>query len=283
MRNYASLEIPVSERAPELQTQYFQRPEGTLAYTDYGGSGELVLMLPGMGMLRSEYRYLAPELHDAGYRAVTMDLRGQGDSSVPWPTYDVPSVGEDILALVEHLNAGPAHVIATSFSPAPAIWAAVERPERIRSLVLISTFAREMKPNLFMKAMSWFMLNNPWRAKTFRMYYRTLYPTHKPADFEAYLDQLSANLSQPGRFEAVKAFPNAPRQPWEERLARVKAPVLVVMGAKDPDFPDPMAEGGYLAEKIGGRLVLIEGAGHYPQTEMPEKTAPAVLEFLRQV
>jgi pimeloyl-ACP methyl ester carboxylesterase len=273
----------VSERAPEVQTQTFQRPEGTLAYTDYGGSGEFVLMLPGMGSLRSEYRYLAPKLQVAGFRAITMDLRGQGDSSVPWQTYDVPSVGNDILALIEHLNAGPAHIIANSFSPAPAIWAAVERPEFIRSLALISAFARESKPNPFMRALTWFMMNNPWRVQTWRMYYRTLYPTSKPADFEQYLDELSANLAQPGRFEAVKAFPSAPRQPWEERLPRVKAPMLVVMGTKDPDFPDPGAEGQYLAEKVGGKLVLIEGAGHYPQTEMPEKTAQAVLEFLRQV
>jgi pimeloyl-ACP methyl ester carboxylesterase len=283
MKNDGFSETSVFERAPELQTQYVQRPEGTLAYTDYGGSGEPVLMLPGMGSLRSEYRYLAPVLREAGYRAVTADLRGQGDTSVPWPTYDVPSVGEDILALIEHLNAGPTHVIANSYSPAPAIWAAAERPERIRSLVLISAFARNTPPNLLMQAATWFMMNNPWRARTWRMYYRTLYPTHKPADFEAYLDQLSANLSQPGRFEAVKAFPSAPRQPWEERLSRVKAPVLAVMGSKDPDFPDPSAEGQYLAEKLGGKLVLIEGAGHYPQTEMPEKTASAVLEFLRQV
>jgi alpha-beta hydrolase superfamily lysophospholipase len=78
MHNGGSLEISASERVPELQTQYFSRLEGRLAYTDYGSSGELVLMLPGMGSLRSEYRYLAPEPHDAGYRAVTMDLRGAG-------------------------------------------------------------------------------------------------------------------------------------------------------------------------------------------------------------
>ena len=32
-----------------MHTQYFERPEGTLAYSDYGGNGQLVLMLPGMG------------------------------------------------------------------------------------------------------------------------------------------------------------------------------------------------------------------------------------------
>lgn len=271
------------EGISELQTQYFKRPEGTLAYTDYGGSGELVLMLPGMGALRSEYRYFAPILREAGYRAVTVDLRGQGDSSVPWPTYDVPSVGNDILALIEHLNAGPAHVIGTSFAPAPAVWAAVERPDLIRSLVLIGAFVRGATMNPLMTTAVWLMLNNPWRVRTWRMFYRTLYPTHKPADFEEYLDKLTANLAQPGRFDACKALGSSSRKPSEERLARVKAPTLVVMGTKDPDFPDPAAEGQYLAETSGGRLVLIEGAGHYPQAEMPEKTAQPVLDFLRQV
>ena len=283
MQNFSSSETSAAVMPPEQQTGTLRRPGGTLAYTDYGGDGEVALMLPGMGSLRSEYRYLAPQLRQAGYRAVSMDLRGQGDSSAGWPVYDVPSVGEDLLALVEHLNAGPAHVIGNSFSPAPAIWASVERPDLVRSLVLINAFAREQKPNAFMKAATWFILNNPWRAQTWRMFYRSLFPTRKPADFEAYLDQLSANLAQPGRFEAVKAFPNGPRKPWAERLPQVSVPVLVVMGAKDPDFPDPEAEGRYLAEKTAGKLALIEGAGHYPQTEMPEATAQVVIEFLRQV
>jgi pimeloyl-ACP methyl ester carboxylesterase len=269
--------------APAEQTQYFTRPEGTLGYTDYGGSGKLVLMLPGMGALRSEYRFLAPLLMEAGYHPVSVDLRGQGDSSVPWPVYDVPAVGSDILALIEHLNAGPAHVIATSFSPAPAVWAAVEKPELIRSLVLIAGFFRDIKLNPLMQIAYWLMMNNPWRVQAWRMFYRTLYPTRKPADFENYLDQLTANLSQPGRFDAVKAFPNAARQPWLERLPNLKTPTLVVMGTKDPDFSDPIVEAEYSAEKTHGKLVLIEGAGHYPQTEMPEKTAPAILDFLAGV
>jgi hypothetical protein len=36
-----------------METRYFERPEGTLAYTDYGGDGQLTVLLPGMGALRS--------------------------------------------------------------------------------------------------------------------------------------------------------------------------------------------------------------------------------------
>jgi pimeloyl-ACP methyl ester carboxylesterase len=265
-----------------METQYFERPEGTLAYSDYGGDGELVLMWPGLGALRSEYRYLAPRLRDAGFRAVTVDLRGQGESSVPWPAYDVPSMGGDILALIQHLDAGPAHVIGTSFAAGAAVWAAAEGADRVRSLVLVGAFVRDVELNPFMKGLFWLMMNNPWRVRTWAMYYPALYPTRKPADFQEYLGQLRANLAQPGRFDAAKTMAFSSRQPSAERLSQVDVPTLVIMGTQDPDFPSPEAEARFIAEQTGGRLELVEGAGHYPQTEMPQQTTALVIEFLKQ-
>ena len=265
-----------------MQTKFFKRPQGTLAYTDYGGDGELVLMLPGMGALRSEYRCLAPQLSQSGYHAVTVDLRGLGESSVPWPYYDVPSVGDDILAMVDYLNAGPAHLICTSKAAGSGVWAAAEQPDDLRSLVLIGAFAREVKVNPVINILFWIMMHNPWRVQAWITYYGTIYPTHKPADFKEYLNQLKANLKQPGRFLASNDYGNASLKPAQERLGKVKAPTLVIMGSKDPDFPDPVAEGKFIATKTGGRLEIIEGAGHYPQTEMPEKTTPLVMDFLKK-
>ncbi len=119
------------------ETKFFQRSDGTLAYDDSGGSGELVIMEPGMGALRSEYRFLAPEVIKAGYRVVTADLRGHGESSTHWPEYTLPAAGADILALIDHLDSGPAHFIGTSFSPGAAIWAEVEEPENLVRLISI--------------------------------------------------------------------------------------------------------------------------------------------------
>ena len=266
-----------------MQTQFLELPDGRLAYSDYGGNGQPVLLLPGMGALRSEYRYLAPKLSETGFRALSVDLRGQGESSVPWKVYDVPSVGQDILALIEHHDAGPAHLIGTSFAGAPIVWAAAEFPERVRSIVLVNSFVRDAKPNPLMAALFWLMLHNPWRVRTWSMYYGTLYPTQKPPDFNEYLNQLRVNLAEPGRFDAVTALGTSSRVPSDERLRQVSVPTLVLMGSKDPDFPDPAAEGKDLAELTGGKLELIDGAGHYPQSEMPEATAQVVIDFLTQV
>ena len=264
-----------------METRKFSRPEGTLVYSDYGGNGELALMLPGMGALRSEYRYLAPKLSQAGYHAVTVDLRGHGDLSVPWKRYDVPAVGEDILALIDHLDGNGTHLICTSKAAGSGVWAAAEKPDGLRSLVLIGAYAREVKVNPVMSAMFWVMMHNPWRVQAWAKYYSTIYPTHKPADFQEYINALKANLKQPGRFEAATRYGNASLQESGKRLSQVEAPTLVIMGTKDPDFPDPVAEGKYIAEKIGGKLKAIQDAGHYPQTEMPEKTIPIVMDFLK--
>ena len=266
-----------------MQTQFFERTEGTIAYDDSQGDGELVVMWPGVGALRGEYRYLAPALVEAGYRVVSADLRGHGESSVGWSEYTIPAVGEDMLALIKHLNAGPAHLVGTSFTPGSAVWAAAERPEAVRSLILIGAFVRGQPPNLAQNLAQAVLLSGPWKVPAWGMFYKTLYPTRQPDDFDAYIAQLKSNLREPGRFAALKGLAAAPKTPSEERLGQVKMPVLVVMGTEDPDWPDPEAEARFIADALSGELVLVEGAGHYPQTEMPEQVAPAVLDFLARV
>jgi pimeloyl-ACP methyl ester carboxylesterase len=63
-------------------------------------------------------------------------------------------------------------------------------------------------------------------------------------------------------------------------VAAITIPTLVVMGDKDPDFPDPKVEADWISSTLGGTTVMIEDAGHYPQSQQPEQTAAAILDFL---
>ena len=56
-----------------MTTNYFKQQNGTIAYDDTG-AGPLVVCAPSMGDLRQEYRFLAPQLTEAGYRAYAEDL-----------------------------------------------------------------------------------------------------------------------------------------------------------------------------------------------------------------
>jgi pimeloyl-ACP methyl ester carboxylesterase len=148
--------------------------------------------------------------------------------------------------------------------------------------VLIGPFVRgEGKPLL--QLMFRVLLARPWGPSLWRRYYKSLYPTRQPADFAEYCAALRANLKQPGRLEALQRMMDASKRASEERIPRVTAPALVLMGSQDPDFKPPEAEAKWVAHALHGTYQLIDGAGHYPQTEMPEVTAPLILKFLQSV
>ena len=113
-----------------------------------------------------------------------------------------------------------------------------------------------------------------------KKYYTSLYPTRKPADFKGYVSALYENIKQRGRLEAVMAMLRASKRSSGERMPKVKQPALVIMGSKDPDFKNPVAEAKRVAEAVRGEYKIVENAGHYPHAEMPEVTAPLIIEFM---
>jgi pimeloyl-ACP methyl ester carboxylesterase len=218
-----------------------------------------------------------------------MDLRGLGESTTGWDDYSAAATGADIVALVRALEAGPAHLVGNSMAAGAIAWAAAEAPELVRSLVLIGPFVRAYAPGSRLQSLlAWAMINvglrRPWGRFAWDGYYASLYPSVKPADLAAYRGRLKANLGEKGRLEAVRAMFRADNAGIERRLDEVRAPALVVMGSQDPDFAaypgGPEGEARLVAERLGGEVVLVEGAGHYPHAEMPERVGPAVIEFL---
>jgi pimeloyl-ACP methyl ester carboxylesterase len=267
-----------------LPTQFLQRPNGIIAFDDSGTTGPLVVQVPGMGDLRHEYRFLTPQLVAAGFCVVSMDIRGHGESSVEWPDYSAAAVGSDIVALDRHLNAESAFIIGTSMAAGSAVWAAAEAPDLIAGQVLIGPFVRDLPGSFVDKVAIKLGMAGPWGVAVWSMFYKSLYPTTPPADLSAYREALKANLREPRRFVALQRMIQASKADCEARLGAVKAPTLVVMGTKDPDFkgPGPEAEATWLTQRLQGTLVMVEGAGHYPHAEMPMQVGPQIIAFLRE-
>ncbi len=264
-----------------MNTRYLKLKHGTIAYDDQG-EGSLILCMPAGGDLRSEYRFLTPGLVAAGYRVVTMDMRGQGESSKNWADYSPSALGSDMLSLISYLNVGPAVIIGTSVAIAAAIWAAVEAPNLVNSLVLISAYARAAS-RLSASLMANLFLAPLWGRPLYLYYFPKMYPSTRPTDFEAHLEQVKAMLKEPGSMRALRlVFANSYRD-WDARVSQVRVPTLIIMGSRDPDFKQPAQEAHQLAERLKATRVnvrIIEGAGHHPQAEMPEQTAQSILDFL---
>ena len=266
--------------APE--TRYLDRPDGRIAYEERG-AGPLVLLVPGMGELRASYRFLAPLLAEAGYRVVSTDLRGHGDSGTTFTSYGDVATASDVAALVEALG-GPAVVVGNSLAAGAAVIAATDHPDLVAGLVLLGPFVRN--PTVRRSAALLFraMTVPLWIAAAWRAYMPSLYAGRPPVDFDAYRRAVHAALRRPGYAEAFsRTARETDHAPAEARLDAVTAPVLVVMGARDPDFPDPTAEAHWIGERLHAPVVVVPEAGHYPQAQRPDLTGAAVLDFLATV
>lgn len=282
----ASMSPEVGAHAVEAATCWntgmhiLELPGGTLGFDDTGGDGRLIVAAPGMGDTRQVYRHLIPEIAARGLRIATMDLRGIGGSSVGWADFSDAAIGGDMLALVKYLDSGPAVLVGNSLTAASAVIAAVEAPDSVAGLVLIGPFARNVPQPWWQSALFHAMLSPPWGRKAWTSYYRNqMYPGTKPPDHDDYVAALNANLSEPDRYNSFHALAFNSHAESGAKLESVRCPSLVVMGTADPDFPDPEAEANELGRILGSDVVMVEGAGHYPQAQNPAEVAEAIAAF----
>ncbi|MFB4295996.1 alpha/beta fold hydrolase [Actinomadura sp. NTSP31] len=259
------------------QTQYLDLPGGRLAYDD-SGEGQLIVCLPSMLDTRSQLRFLKPALVGAGYRVVTVDQRGMGETSADWPAYGSTPLAHDLMALLRHLDAGPALVYGCSNGAAAAVYAAAEAPELVKGLVLAAPFVRDGKAGLAQK-LTMALFRIPGLAVPLYMSYYPKWEPKRPADFDEHAAQLKANLKEHGRGKVIASYMSMSHAEAEARLDKVTAPVLVIMGTGDIDWPDPAAEAEWVAGRLDGEVVLLDGAGHHPHVEFPAEITEAVRAF----
>jgi len=265
-----------------MEVEILERGKGKIAYEDTHKDGPLVVCLPGIGDLRSEYRFLEPELTKAGYRVVMMDLRGQGDSSAWWPDYSIQSNADDLEDLLDYLDAGPAFLIGTSMSGAVISIVTSETPSKVAGLVMINAFIRDVPLTSSQRLALKFMMMRPWGANSWANYYKSLYKSQQPSDLDEHAEKIKTNLKQKNRLYAIKRLLQTSKELGEPRMSQIETPTMIITGSQDPDFPDPTWEGQYIAHCMGGmtEVMSVEGAGHYPHAEMPEQVNPAIVKFL---
>ena len=281
-------------------TEYLDAEGGRIAY-DVTGSGPLVVLSHGIGDRRQAYRFLAPRLALAGYRVVSADLRGHGDSSMGWKSVTGTEaitrtdIAGDLLALIRHLGGpqNPAVIVGHSISGGAATIAAAQRPDLVAGIVEINPFTKTQKISLsglvrirryrrgMLRLMGTQMLHS---LRIWMRYLDIAYPT-KPADYADYMAALSAKLREPGRMaEFMKTGKSTPADAGAQ-LPNVTVPALIIMGTLDPDFADPRAEGEAIVAAMPagrGTVATVDGAGHYPHAQSPDAVAALIVPFLEE-
>ena len=255
---------------------------GTRLHYDDTGSGPAVVLLHGHTL---DGRMWVPQVAvlKRYHRVLTYDLRGFGRSDVP--TEGVPySHAEDLRALVEHLHAGPAHLVGLSLGASVAVEAAIHSPALVRSLTLIDASAvagfpwpaqlSEMFAGVHATAKSGDMA----AAKAQWASVEWFAPSRAKPQVAAFVDEMLADYSG-WHFvhrNPVKKFD----PPANDRLGEIAVPTLVIVGELDLAYYNiPLAE--RLRDAIpGARLVVLPGVGHLASLEAPEAVNALLTEFL---
>ncbi len=244
-----------------------------------------VLCLHGWPQSSYMWRHLLPALAAAGRRAVAPDLPGFGDSPPDPPgAYERHveaverfrrQVGLDRVALVVHDTGG---LIGLRW--------ACDQPDAVGGLVITNTG--------FFPDLEWVPI-----AKTMRtpIQGEALVDSVSREGFDTLFRAGSDSFDDPALDEYWKAFTTAEGRrgmlelyrsvdldelaPYQEQLAALGVPALVLWGQKDEYLPLDYAS-RFASEIPGSKLVLLEEVRHFLFEDEPERCAQEVIDFLRE-
>ena len=210
----------------------------------------------------------------AGHRGVAYDVRGRGATTGPDSSYAIAALAADLLALASTLRADRFHLVGHSLGSAIAMQAALDAPERVRSLAAIAPAWVDGMPAAYDVPAGQIAMKND--EALFAAALKPLAPAAADDDYwvrlvhEGHAQRLDAALRN---LEALLAW-----RPGD-RLAAITAPTLVIAGALDPLTGGENADRA--AAALGAKLVTLDGVGHSPNIEAPQRVAALLAELWR--
>lgn len=119
-------------------SKHFDHNGRTIAWREYGAGPRPIVLTHGLLMDGRMFSKLAPALADHGYRVITVDMLGHGDSAPvrDMTAHSMPLYGADVIALLDHLGIEQAVVGGTSLGANVSLEVAVAAPRRVRALLV---------------------------------------------------------------------------------------------------------------------------------------------------
>ena len=258
---------------------YFEHEGCTLHYEEYG-HGTPLLLVHGLGSSTLDWEQQIPQLA-AHYRVIVPDVRGHGRSDKPRERYSIAGFSADLVALIEHLNLGPAHLVGLSMGGMIGFQLAVDQPALLKSLCIVNS-APQVKLRSADDYWQWFKRWSLMHVLSLGTIGKALGAKLFPKPEQAGLRQKMAERWAKNDKRAYLASFNA-IVGWgvEERLSRVTCPTLVI--SADRDYTPVALKAAYVKLLPDARLVVIDDSRHATPLDQPHRFNQTLLEFLTTV
>jgi pimeloyl-ACP methyl ester carboxylesterase len=240
---------------------------GIKMYHELYGEGEPLVLIPGglttIGEMQGWVQPLAKTR-----RVIAVEMQGHGRTADTDRPMSFPTMGDDIAALLDHLNTPKADLVGHSFGGASALCAAIQHRDKVRRLVVISS--PSVRSGWYpdaqrgMSQVSAAMAENMMQTPTGQ--FSRQWP--EPRRFPQFLDKMGKMLSED--------------YDWPAEIAKLEMPVLLVFADNDSISQKHIAEffallGGGVKEPgwqntplSQSRLAVVPGYSHYNFLTSPE-------------
>lgn len=218
------------------------------------------------------------------FRVMRPDFRGQGSSAPSTePLVTMDCCAEDMIALIEKLALPPVHLVAASMGGDVAVRIAARRPDLCASLVMMGSSARgepEDQKGHFLDLLDRTKISG-FAGADLDMMMSIMFgaTTRSKPENQQMLDHWRTHIGRlaPSTWAAMCGVVERPSA--LPVLGQVKAPALVYLS--DEDIARPQEWTHEVADNIpGATLVALEGVGHSPILEVPNRVIPEMLDFM---
>ncbi|MBP0112838.1 alpha/beta fold hydrolase [Bradyrhizobium vignae] len=238
------------------------------------GSGEALVLLANAGCSTGYFDPLAGRLAAGGLQIVAINMRGVGSSTGPLDGVSLQDLAADVAGVIEMLGCAPAHILGHAFGNRVARCLAADRPELVRSLILLA-------------AGGLIALATPLGTA-----FRNAGEARRTGPECAALGaRWLSPASDPNVLQPVECWPQvhiaqiatSRLTPLEHWWTGGTAPMLVVQGLDDDAAPP--GNGHALRNTLGNRVTLVDipQAGHFMLLEQPEPVFDAVRDFIKRI
>ena len=270
------------------ETRYLTGADGARIAADVFGAGQPVLLLHGAGQTRGSWRRTAERLAEAGYQAVTLDLRGHGESDWSETGYGLDLFVADLRSVAAGFETPPALIGASLGGMVSML--SVGEGAGTPALVLVDIALRTRASGR--EAIQAFMTANPDGFDSLEAAADAVssYMPHRPRPAD--VSGLAKNLREgaDGRLRwhwDPKLFQWGPGMDdvWgrlDAAAAHLSTPTLLVWGS-DSEIVDEAAVAHFRQVAPAAAVKRVEGARHMVAGDANTPFADAVLDFLARV
>ncbi len=211
------------------------------------------------------------------FRVLRYDTRGHGQSEVTPGPYSIAQLGNDVLALLDHMKAPRAHFCGLSMGGMTGIWLGIHAPDRIDRLVLCNTSAAIGVPEMWNARIA--QVRQGGMAvvidAVLERWFTNDFLSHAPAQVDRVRAML-ANTPVEGYVATCAAVRDMDQR---ADLGRIATPTLVIGGKYDKSTPPEHGE--LIAKSVPGARYVELNAAHLSNWEAAQAFTRHAVNFLR--